>query len=153
MVCGGTDHHSRSSSWREPVVHPHSVHRQAATTSMLACYLAIATSWHMIDTNVDMITTKWHPIAHKCPFIENLLKICNLELMCCNCVAIGHQNVAILKGVGLVWLNTKPIWSWLQPIDIQLHTNAHSLKICWKFAIWSWCVAILLQLDIKMLQF
>jgi hypothetical protein len=107
IVCGGTDHHSRSSSWREPVVHPHSVHRQAATTSMLACYLAIATSWHMIDTNVDMITTKWHPIAHKCPFIENLLKICNLELMCCNCVAIGHPNVAILKGVGLVWLNTK----------------------------------------------
>ena len=94
IVCGGTDHHSRSSSWREPVVHPHSVHRQAATTSMLACYLAIATSWHMIDTNVDMITTKWHPIAHKggngmlmpihWKFVENLQFGVDVLQLCCN---------------------------------------------------------------------
>ena len=51
-----------------------------------------------IATDISIATTDLRSGVR----ITSKLKICDWEWMCCNCVAIGHPNVAILKGVGLV---------------------------------------------------
>jgi hypothetical protein len=70
---------------------------------MVNCNSSIATysiATVVIATDISIATTDLRSERR----ISKKLKICNLELMCCNCVAIGHPNVAILKGVGLVWV-------------------------------------------------